>query len=138
MWTEDRTPSLWAPRPHATARPARRAAGFFVRDVAALARRPGWSFWAQARNQEVSKRLTEAYAVWRKHLTEAFEAARAAGVITAAAEDAAAVALAAHDGYAVQVAIGAPGAKAMTPADLAESLLQPLETAVTERRTATL
>lgn len=137
MWTEDRNAQLAGAAEAAHDRDGLRdvLAGFFSYTMS-----PRWpgvllEFWAQAiRNQEVSKRLTEAYAVWRKHLAEAFDAARAAGVITAGAEDAAAVALAAHDGYAVQVAIGAPGAKAMTPADLAESLLQPLEAAVTERR----
>lgn len=139
MWTEDRNTQLAGASESAVTREGLRdvLAGFF--SYAASPRWPGvlLEFWAQAlRNQEVSKRLTEAYAVWRRNLAEAFAAARASGVITASAEDAAAVALAAHDGYAVQVAIGAPGAKAMTPADLAESLLQPLEVAVAERQAA--
>jgi AcrR family transcriptional regulator len=139
MWTEDRNTHLAGAGEAAVTREGLRdvLAGFF--SYATSPRWPGvlLEFWAQAmRNQEVSKRLTEAYAVWRKNLAEAFEAARGSGVITAAAADAAAVALAAHDGYAVQVAIGAPGAKAMTPADLAESLLQPLETAIVERQAA--
>jgi len=89
-------------------------------------------FWAQAvRNPEVSKRLTQAYAGWRKTLVGMFAAAAEAGVMQLqSAEDAAAVALAAHDGYSVQIAIGSPGGKAMTPAELVESLLTPLETAV--------
>lgn len=89
-------------------------------------------FWAQAvRNPEVNKRLTQAYAGWRKTLAEHFTAAAEAGVVQLqSAEDAAAVALAAHDGYSVQIAIGSPGGKAMTPAELVESLLTPLETAV--------
>ncbi len=89
-------------------------------------------FWAQAvRNQEMSKRLTQAYAGWRKLLTDAFARAAQAGALRLeSAEDAAAVALAAHDGYSVQIAIGSPGGKAMTPAELADSLLTPLETAV--------
>src|SRR3954451_6912726 len=37
-------------------------------------------FWSQAvRNPEVTKRLTQAYAGWRKRLTEDFEAAIASG-----------------------------------------------------------
>lgn len=89
-------------------------------------------FWAQAvRNPEVSKRLTQAYAGWRKTLAEVFVTAAESGVVQLqSAEDAAAVALAAHDGYSVQIAIGSPGGKAMTPVELAESLLAPLETAV--------
>jgi AcrR family transcriptional regulator len=88
-------------------------------------------FWSQAvRNPEVSKRLTQAYAGWRKTLAEAFTAAAAAGALhLQSADDAATVALAAHDGYSVQIAIGSPGGKAMTPAELADSLLTPLETA---------
>jgi hypothetical protein len=93
--------------------------------------------WAQAiRNPEVSKRLTEAYASWRKQLVETFDAAGAAGLITATSDDAAAVTLAAHDGFAVQNAIGSPGGKTMTAADLAESLLQPLETVAATRSAA--
>ena len=88
-------------------------------------------FWSQAvRNQEVSKRLTQAYASWRKTLADTFATAASAGVMQLqSAEDAAAVALAAHDGYAVQIAIGSPGGKAMTPAELVEALLAPLEAA---------
>ena len=117
-------------------------AGFFSYEDA-----PQWyavllEFWAQAvRNPEVSKRLSQAYSAWRKRLTEAFQQAAASGELRLeSAEDAAAVALAAHDGYAVQVAIGSPGGRAMTPAELAESLIAPLETAasIAERRTAAL
>jgi AcrR family transcriptional regulator len=88
-------------------------------------------FWAQAlRNAELSKRLTQSYASWRKQIGEIFTVAAEAGALTlASAEDAAAVALAAHDGYAVQIAIGSPGGKAMTPAELTDRLLAPLETA---------
>ncbi len=88
-------------------------------------------FWAQAvRNPEVSKRLTQAYAGWRKTLAEVFVDAANSGVVQLqSAEDAAAVALAAHDGYSVQIAIGSPGGKAMTPLQLTESLLAPLEVA---------
>ena len=48
---------------------------------------------------------------------------------TASGEDAAAVTLAAHDGLAVQIAIGHPGGRGMTPAELADSIVAPLETA---------
>ena len=108
---------------------------------------PAWyavllEFWAQAvRNPEVSKRLSQAYAGWRRQIAEAFEQASASGVLhVESAQDAAAVALAAHDGHAVQRAIGSPGGKTMTPAELAESLVAPLETAETagQRRRAAL
>ena len=141
MWTEDRNTQLAGADEQGRTREGLRdvLAGFF-----SYANAPRWpgvllEFWAQGiRNQEVSKRLSEAYAVWRRQLAEAFDAARANGVITSSAEEAASVVLAAHDGYAVQVAIGSPGAKAMTPADLAESLLQPMEAAAEERRAAAL
>ena len=88
-------------------------------------------FWAQAvRNPEVSKRLTQAYATWRKQIADAFEEAAATGSLRIeSGQDAAAVALAAHDGFAVQRAIGSPGGKAMNPSELAESLIAPLEVA---------
>jgi AcrR family transcriptional regulator len=141
MWTEDRNTQLAGADEQGRTREGLRdvLAGFF-----SYANAPRWpgvllEFWAQGiRNQEVSKRLSEAYAVWRRQLAEAFDAASANGVITSSAEEAASVVLAAHDGYAVQVAIGSPGAKAMTPADLAESLLQPMEAAAEERRAAAL
>ena len=93
-------------------------------------------FWAQAvRNPEVSKRLSQAYATWRKQIADAFEQAAASGDLRIeSAQDAAAVALAAHDGFAVQRAIGSPGGKAMTPAELAESLIVPLEVAASTAR----
>ena len=139
MWTADRNVQLAGASESASTREGLldTLSGFY--SYASSPRWPGvlLEFWAQAmRNQEVSKRLTEAYAVWRRELTEAFAVARRSGVIAASPEDAAAVALAAHDGYAVQVAIAAPGVKAMTPAALAETLLQPLETAAAERRQA--
>lgn len=106
-------------------------AGFFSYDEA-----PHWyavllEFWAQAvRNPEVSARLSQAYAGWRKTLAEAFErAARAGAIQLESAADAAAVALAAHDGNAVQQAIGSPGGRAMTALELADSLIAPLEAA---------
>ena len=96
-------------------------------------------FWSQAvRNPEVSKRLSEGYAVWRKRITNLFEAAARDGLRVQSAEDAASVTLAAHDGFAVQVAIRAP--KLMTAAELADSIVTPLETAAgqAERRTIAL
>lgn len=88
-------------------------------------------FWAQAmRVPEVSKRLSQAYAGWRNDLAAAFErAAKEEGLRVTSAEDAASVALAAHDGFAVQVAIGSPGGRAMTAAELASSIIAPLEAA---------
>lgn len=137
MWTENRTQVLAAggetgadPREmlHQT------LAGFLsYTDV------PEWpavllEFWAQAiRNPEVSKRLTQAYAGWRKTLTEVFEQAAEQGVVGGeSAADAAAVALAAHDGYAVQVAIGSPGGRMMSAAEITDALLAPLETAAAD------
>ncbi len=95
-------------------------------------------FWSQAvRVPEVSKRLSQAYAGWRKDLSEAF--ARAASeerLHVASPEDAASVVLAAHDGLAVQFAIGSPGGRAMTAGELAASIIAPLESAepAAERR----
>ena len=134
IWTEDRNRQLAgvvdSARSHEGLRDA--LAGFFsYKDT------PRWpgvllEFWAQAtRNAEVGKRLAAAYASWRRDLAEAFEAAGAAGVITTSADEAATVALAAHDGYAVQVAIGAPGGKSMSAVELADSLLQSAQTAAT-------
>jgi AcrR family transcriptional regulator len=135
VWTEDRSTVLSrGAEPGAGPRESLRQtlANFFSYSDA-----PEWpgvllEFWAQAvRNNEVSRRLTQAYTGWRKQLSEVFAAAAAAGVLhIESAEDAAAVALAAHDGYSVQVAIGSPGGNAMTPGQLADSLLTPLETAV--------
>jgi AcrR family transcriptional regulator len=136
MWTEDRNTQLAGASETAASRDGLRdtLAGFF--SYKTTPRWPGvlLEFWAQAmRNTEVSKRLAEAYAVWRRDLAEAFAVARDAGLIGASADEAASVALAAHDGYAVQVAIGMPAGKAMSPAGLADSLLQPQETAAAER-----
>lgn len=113
-------------------------AGFF-----SYADSPQWpgvllEFWAQAvRNKEVGNRLSSAYSVWRKRITTAFEGAARDGLRVQSAEDAASVVLAAHDGFAVQVAIGSPGGKAMTAAELAASIVTPLEQTVepAERRT---
>ena len=94
-------------------------------------------FWAQAvRNKDVSGKLSQAYASWRKLLGEAFAAAGESGELrSSSGEDAAAVVLAAHDGLAVQVAIGSPGGRAMTARELADSIITPLEApAEVERR----
>lgn len=143
IWTEDRNRVLAAERgagedTHEGLRSV--LAGFF-----SYQDEPQWyalllEFWAQAvRNPEVSTRLSQAYAGWRRQLTEVFAAAAKGGDLRIdSPDDAASVALAAHDGFAVQVAIGAPGGRAMTPVDLAESLLAPLEATSEdeERRTA--
>lgn len=145
IWTEGRNQVIAGELAEAAdAHPVLRnlLAGFF-----SYADAPQWyavllEFWAQAvRNPEVSKRLSQAYATWRKQIAGAFQQAASAGELRIeSAEDAAAVALAAHDGYAVQMAIGSPGGRAMTPAELADSLVAPLETPATaaERRSAAL
>ena len=140
MWTEDRTNALAAAvddgEPEATARGM--LEGLFSYDDA-----PRWpavllEFWSQAlRHPEVSKRLSQAYAGWRKQLAEAFAAGVAAGAFyVEAPDDAASIALAAHDGHAVQVAIGSSGARAMSAAELADSLLTPLKIAEPPARRA--
>ncbi|HXK34144.1 MAG TPA: TetR/AcrR family transcriptional regulator [Dehalococcoidia bacterium] len=136
MWTEDRTRALAA-----SGDGLREAfsAFFSYRDE------PRWpavllEFWAQAtRNAEVGKRLSQAYASWRRALCERIETAAADGLRAESADDVAALVLAAHDGHAVQVAIGSPGGKAMTPEALADSLVAPLEAPVEDqaRRTGT-
>ncbi|MEX2245945.1 MAG: TetR/AcrR family transcriptional regulator [Dehalococcoidia bacterium] len=140
LWTEDRTNVLAAESEGGDRRTL--LASFFSYE-----QQPQWpavllEFWAQAlRNAEVGKRLSQAYAGWRKQFADAYAAAAAAGALTVeSAQDAASVALAAHDGYAVQIAIGSPGARAMTAAELADSLIRPLETAAAtaERRAAAL
>ncbi len=140
MWTESRTAALAEGEVDRMSPDELREklAGFF-----SYADSPLWpgvllEFWAQAvRNKEVSSRLTVAYSVWRKRITTAFEAAARDGLRVQSATDAASVVLAAHDGFAVQVAIGSPGGKAMTAAELADSIVSPLEKAVEqpERRT---
>ncbi|MDP9238887.1 MAG: TetR/AcrR family transcriptional regulator [Chloroflexota bacterium] len=143
IWTEDRTTTLAAQSSDGAASGEslrHLLESFFSYDAA-----PQWpgvllEFWAQAiRNPEVSKRLTQAYGGWRKSIAAAFESASLAGSLRLTSpEDAASVALAAHDGYAVQVAIGSRGSRAMTAADLADSLVAPLEVAAgaTVRRSA--
>jgi len=145
IWTEGRNRVLAAESaegPASREELRRLLAGFFSYDEA-----PQWyavllEFWAQAvRNPEVSKRLSQAYAGWRKTLAEAFEqGARAGAIHVESAADAAAVALAAHDGNAVQQAIGSPGGRAMTALEVADSLLAPLEAAEApaERRASAL
>jgi AcrR family transcriptional regulator len=139
LWTDDRSAVLAAADAPGSRESLRDglAAFFSYRDA------PQWpgvllEFWSQAiRHPEVSKRLGQAYAGWRRQLAEAFQAAGAAGALRIeSAEEAAAVALAAHDGYAVQMAIGSPGGKEMTPVELAESLLAPLEVAAATTRRA--
>lgn len=143
MWTDDRTTALASEIPDGA--PSRDEIKSILAAFFSYKTAPQWpgvllEFWAQAiRNPEVSKRLTQAYAAWRKTITESFERAAESGSLrVASADDAATVVLAAHDGYAVQVAIGSPAALAMSAGDLAESLMAPLETAAaaSERRTA--
>jgi AcrR family transcriptional regulator len=142
MWTEDRTNVLAASDGEATSAASLRdvLATFFTYEER---RWPAvlLEFWSQAlRNDDVSRRMTQAYASWRGRLAEAFEQAAATGAVSVrSAHDAAAVALAAHDGYAVQVAITPDGGRPpMTAADLAESIVAPLavQTAAAERKTA--
>jgi AcrR family transcriptional regulator len=142
MWQEDRTRVLAASEGEAsTAEELRNVlAGFFSYEEK---RWPATllEFWSQAlRNETVSRSMTGAYAGWRKQLSEAFAQAASSGAVSLeSTQDAAAVALAAHDGFAVQVAITPDGARTpMTAADLAESIVAPLtaETAASERRTA--
>ena len=98
-------------------------------------------FWAQSmRNEDVKKRVAQVYASARQNLAAAFNEASARGEITVeSAEDAATIALATHDGYAVQLAIGAPSGSLMTPVQLADALLAPLEGArETVRRAAAI
>jgi len=85
-------------------------------------------FWSQAvRNPEVAKRLSATYGGFRRQIADAVGAAIADGSLRiSSADEAASVLLAAHDGYAVQLAIGSPGAKAMSAADLVGSLIKPL------------
>ena len=98
-------------------------------------------FWAQSmRNEDVKKRVAQVYASARQSLAAAFSEASARGEITVdSPEDAATIALATHDGYAVQLAIGAPSGSMMTPVQLADALLAPLEGAPeTVRRAAAI
>jgi AcrR family transcriptional regulator len=143
MWTEGRSAALVRDEAGTISPDDLRETltGFF--SYADAPRWPGvlLEFWAQAvRNPEVSQRLTQAYAAWRKEITGAFEAAARGGLRVESAEDAASVVLAAHDGFAVQTAIGAPGGSAMSAADLADSIIAPLETSgeQDERRTVAM
>jgi AcrR family transcriptional regulator len=142
MWTESRADALARDE-------ASPASGGELREMLAeffsYADAPRWpgvllEFWSQAvRNPEVSKRLTESYAHWRKQIAAAFGSAARSGLRIDSAEDIASVVLAAHDGFAVQTAIGVPGGRGMTAAELADSIIAPLEApAETERRTAAM
>jgi len=83
-------------------------------------------FWSQAtRNVEVSKRLTATYSSWRRQIGDALAEAQRDGLQIASADDAASVMLAAHDGYAVQLAIGATTSQALSARELVASLLAP-------------
>jgi len=95
-------------------------------------------FWAQSmRNDEVKKRLAQTYAAWRETISAAMaDAVKSGEVRVVSTDEAAGVILAAHDGYAVQVAIGSPSGTLMTPAELADALVSPLEAPPQERRRA--
>lgn len=130
MWTEDRARALAAADGDASTAEGLRdvLAAFFTYEEK---RWPAvlLEFWSQAlRSDEVSRLVTQSYAAWRNQLSAAFELAAASGaVVVDSAQDAAAVALAAHDGYAVQVAITPHGSRAaMSAADLAASIVRPL------------
>ncbi len=106
-------------------------------------REPRWpgmllEFWAQSmRNDEVRKRLAQVYGAWRQELASAFaHEAKSGALHVESADEAAGVALASHDGYVVQLAIGSPSGKLMTPAQLAAALLSPLEAAPAGKRRA--
>jgi AcrR family transcriptional regulator len=137
LWTEERTALLLDDSAgELTADELRdMLTGFFSYED-----RPRWpgvllEFWSVAvRNPEVSKRLAQTYATWRGRIANAFRAAARSGLGVEAPEDTATVVLAAHDGFVVQTAIGAPGGKAMTARELAESIITPLETTVEERQ----
>ncbi len=136
MWTESRSSVLAAGLDGTAAPETLRAT---LTDFFSYAEAPQWpgallEFWSQSvRHAEVSKRLSTAYAGWRKQIAEAFAQAAASGALRIAdGDDAAAVVLAAHDGFTVQTAIGSPGGKAMTAAELADSIIAPLETAAVE------
>ncbi len=132
MWTEERSASLVRDEAAVMSPDQLRETLTAFFSYAEAPRWPGvlLEFWAQAvRNPEVSKRLTQAYAAWRKDIAGAFEAAVQGGLRVESPADAASVVLAAHDGFAVQTAIGAPGGIALSAADLADSIVAPLETA---------
>lgn len=95
-------------------------------------------FWAQSmRNDEVKKRLAQVYGAWRQELAAAFaHDAQAGRLRVGSADEAAGIALAAHDGYVVQLAIGSLAGTLMTPAQLADALVSPLEAAPAGKRRA--
>jgi AcrR family transcriptional regulator len=137
MWTESRTTALVVGENDKVSSDELRGVltAFFSYEDS-----PRWpgvllEFWAQAvRNTEVSRRLTQAYGGWRRQIASLFENAVAAGLRAGSPDDAATVVLAAHDGFAVQTAIGAPGGRGMSAADLADSLVAPLERVDQEER----
>ena len=143
MWTEDRSALL------AAADGGESLSGGGLRETLesffSYSNEPRWpavllEFWSQAvRNQEVNKRLSQAYAGWRKQLASVVGQAAASGSLhVESAEDAASMILAAHDGFAVQTAIGSPGGRALVAAELADSIVSPLEEpVVAEERRAT-
>lgn len=130
MWTEDRATVLAAADGEATSAEGLRdvLTAFFTYEEK---RWPAvlLEFWSQAlRNDDISRLMTQAYASWRGQIAAAFEQAAASGAVEVdSPNDAAAVALAAHDGYAVQVAIAPQATRpAMTAFDLAGSIVTPL------------
>lgn len=144
MWTDAQTSGMTvAAESHERPGEALRAmlASFYAYDAAA-----GWpavllEFWSQSlRNQEVGRRVSQAYGAWRRQLTEAFARAADDGLRVESAPQAASLALTAHDGYAVQLAIGVPGDKALSAGELTDAVIASLEAAAAEpaRRTGTL
>jgi AcrR family transcriptional regulator len=137
MWTDGRSAALDAAEgagPMSGAELRETIEAFFsYRDE------PRWpglllEFWSQAvRHQDISRRLAEVYAGWRKKLAACFERAAASGALSlSSADDAAAVVLAAHDGYAVQQAVGQGARRGATAAELVDMIVSPLETAAAE------
>jgi len=142
MWAETRAQILAAAEGEAQTTDSLQE---LVAEFFSYAQEPRWpavllEFWSQAlRNDEVRRRLDQAYGSYRAELTRAFESAsRSTGRSSDGAAEAASVTLAAHDGYAVQVAVGAPAAKAMQPDQLAGLIVAPFtqRAAGEERRTA--
>jgi AcrR family transcriptional regulator len=96
-------------------------------------------FWAQAaRNAEVGKRLTAAYASWRRQIAETAARAAADGVAVGNPQELADLVITAHDGYAVHQAVGIGSTAGVTPHQLAEALLGSVAAAeqVAQRRAA--
>ncbi|MDE3094535.1 MAG: TetR/AcrR family transcriptional regulator [Chloroflexota bacterium] len=138
-WSDDRASGLAAVGGSDGARDLRAT----LEALFSYEREPRWpgmllEFWAQSmRNDEVKKRLAQVYGACRQELAASFaDAAQAGAVRAGSADEAAGIALAAHDGYVVQLAIGSPAGKLMTPAQLADALLSPLEAAPSGKRRA--